>query len=257
MSRYGIELRNDRNFVVADSENLNFVLRSAGRINNGQFFEGNYQNPVSWAYMDLSGFNCPLIFIKSQNADQRVAIVPGAADFQGEKSPLYKYFIVAKWWNKNVGDLQYYIFDRWVPPERSDYGIQMFDGGGNITFDSGWNFLKLRNVLWLDPGYPNHAGSEQGENWTNIGNAGPGNLALSMPLPRAWDFYGGGAGGGYRLYECFHLDGVNNVFISLVAYGVYLDMPPPTGWAHAGTRSQVMIADVSGLPVTLNPVPIY
>jgi hypothetical protein len=143
MSRYGIELRNDHNYVVADSENQNFVLRSAGRIHNNGFSEGNFQNPISWAFMDLSGFNCPLIFIKSVNADQRVAVLPGAEDFQAEKSPVYRHFTVAKWWNKNVGDLQYYIFDRWLPSERSIYGIQMFDAGGRITFDSGWNFFKI------------------------------------------------------------------------------------------------------------------
>ncbi|EEM1821273.1 hypothetical protein GKA92_24580 [Salmonella enterica subsp. enterica] len=250
MSRYGIELRNDRNFVVADPDNLNFVLRSAGRINNSEFSEGNAQNPVSWVFMDLSGFSCPLIFIKSSNAEQRVATVPGCADFLPSGYALQKYFIVAKWWNKNVGDLQYYVYDRWIPPGRSKYGIQMFDQGGNITFDSGWDFLKLRRVLWMDPGYPNHQNDASGSEWTNIGSAGPGNLALSMPVPRAYDSRG------FRLYECFHLDAANNVFVSLVGYGVYLWGGPNPGWAH-NMRSQVMVADVSGQPVTLNPVPIY
>ncbi|MFP1463026.1 hypothetical protein ACLB1E_22235 [Escherichia coli] len=92
-----------------------------------------------------------------------------------------------KWWNINIGTVQYYIFDKWIPPERSSYGMQLFDGSGGIIFDSGWYFLKLRDVKWLEPQYPNHSGHESGSNWSNVGHVSDdvNNTALSMPLGRA------------------------------------------------------------------------
>ena len=255
---YGVELINDHNYVVANSSDVNYVFRSSGTISDSDFFNHLGSSDASFCSMDVSEFNCPLIFFKSVDSNQRLSTVPGSGLTAGMLTPpgyaLDKTIDVYKWWNLSIGTVQYYIFDKWIPPERSTYGMQIFDSGGGIIFDSGWRFLKLKKVIWLDPQYPNHSNQEGGSNWTNIGSVGDGDLAIAMPTPRFWDYYGLGTGSGQRLSECVHLDQDNNVLISLVVFGNYLDSPPATGWASINARSQVMIADVSGLPTSYNPV---
>lgn len=249
---YGIEVCNNQDFVIANANDVNFVLRSSGQITNGQFVsQGEYFSRI---FMDLSFFNCPLIFFKPITAEQRVSCIPGENDFLSAGSTTRKQATVLKWKNKDIGSLQYYIFDRWTPAERSEYGMQILDVNENVIFDSGWHFMMVRAVKWLDPGYPNHAGDPNGANWTNLGAVGAGNIALSMPNPRGW-IYMGWSGFGVMLYECIHLAGSDNqVVVSLVPRGEYLDMAPSSGWAHANTRSQIMAVDVSRLPTSYSPV---
>lgn len=256
---YGIELVNDYGYQVATMNDVNYVLRSAGQITNSQFKSVSSSSYVGISMM-VGAMNAPLVFFRSMNADARLTQKPGTnllyPDFApaGFKTTTANVSIdVYKWWNKNIGTVQYYIFDRWIPSERSSYGMQIFDQSGGIIFDSGWKFLKLRKVIWLDPGYPNHANHTSGANWTNIGSAGSGTLAVCMPHPRPYIIPTGVFG--YMTYECIHLDANNNVFCSLIPTGEYLDMAPQQGWVGS-MRSQVMIADVDGLPTTYNPVTI-
>lgn len=253
MADYGVELTNNKNFVIANSNDVNYILRSSGQINNSQFVSmGSY---FSRLYMDVSSFNCPIVFFRPLNANQRISCIPGVNDFQTPGSVTRKKTTVLKWANKNVGSVQYYIFDRWIPPERSKYGMQIFDKQGGIIFDSGWNFMMVRAVKWMDPGYPNHNTNDpDGGNWTNLGALGAGTIAVSLPNPRGW-IYAGWSTFGVMLYECVHLTGTDNqAIVSLVPRGEYLDMAPSGGWTHANTRSQMMAVDVSGLPTTYNPV---
>ncbi|MBV4366305.1 hypothetical protein [Erwinia phyllosphaerae] len=256
MAEYGVQLINDKNYVIANASDVNYILRSSGQINNSQFptNTGGYYSRV---YMDLSAFNNPIIFFRPMTAEQRVACIPGINDFQTAGSVTQKRATVLKWPNKDIGTLQYYIFDRWIPPERSEYGMQIFDATGGIIFDTGWNFMIVRAVKWLDPGYPNHDTTDpDGGNWTNLGALGSGNLAVSLPNPRGW-IYTGWSTFGVMLYECVHLTGSDNqAVVSLVPRGEYLDMVPAGGWAHENTRSQMMIVDVSQSPVSYNPVRI-
>lgn len=252
---YGIELSNNQDYVIANANDVNYVLRSSGQLQNGQFVnQGDY---FSRLFMDLSAFNCPLIFFKPMRPEQRVSCIPGSNYFLTPGNVTQKQATILKWANKDVGSLQYYIFDRWVPPERSEYGMQIFDANESIIFDTGWSFMMVRAVKWLDPGYPNHESSDpDGGNWTNLGPAGQGNIAISLPNPRGW-IYTGWSTFGVMLYECVHLTGVDNqMIVSLVPRGDYLDMAPSQGWAHANTRSQLMAADVSRLPLSYNPVVI-
>lgn len=259
MSNYGVELVNQYGYQIANMNDVNYVFRSSGQIANWQF--GNHGDAYTGLSMITSGMNCPLVFFKPMAANQRITQRPGcnllypdiigAGAYIGED---LKSIDVYKWWNIDMGTVQYYIFDRWVPPERSRYGIQIFDPSGAIIFDSGWKFLKLRQVTWLDPGYPNHAGNGNGANWTQVGSAGWGNLAVSMPHPRAYIIPTGSFG--TMCGECVHLDGANNIFVSLLPTGNFLDMAPPQGWVDNVMRTQVMIADVDGLPTTYNPVEI-
>ena len=160
-----------------------------------------------------------------------------------------KMFKIMKWGNKDIGSVQYYIFDRWIPPERSSYGIQISDAAGGLIFDSGWMFMKIRNVIWMDPGYPNHTGDdpEVGTNWTVVGSAGAGNLAMAMPNPgvdttelewRRLD--------DVRVLSLFGRRQQDNSFIG--SSRGYLWTPPDGGWANPNTRSQIMVIDVDGLP---------
>ncbi|MEG5552117.1 hypothetical protein UXO11_21285 [Enterobacter wuhouensis] len=250
MADYGMQLFNDAGKVIASTGQLNFSLRSSGQITNDQF------NPKGENYfcnlvLDTSGMNSPIVFLKPTNADSRVSMLPGSgADFQGGK--LSKMWVITKWWNKTVQPIQYYIFDRWIPPATDSYGIRMWDQNKSLTFDSNWYHLLLKKVIWLDPGFPNHAGSGSGSNWTNIGAAGTGNLAVSMPIARQYGY------GWFCLTECFHLAGANNeVFVSVVPRGQMLWSGWGSEYLNRNTKSQVMIADVSRLPTSYNPVKVY
>ncbi|MBE5251715.1 hypothetical protein [Mixta mediterraneensis] len=255
MAEYGIELSNNKDYVIANANDVNYVLRASGQISNGQF--SNAGEYYSRLYLDISSFNCPIVFFRPLSADQRISCIPGINDFLVPGSVTQKKATVLKWKNKDIGSLQYYIFDRWVPPERSDYGIQIFDENESIIFDSGWNFMMVRTVKWLDPGYPNHDTTDpDGGNWTNLGALGAGNIAISLPNPRGW-IYTGWSTFGVMLYECVHLTGSDNqAVVSLVPRGDYLDMAPTGGWAHANTRSQMMAVDVSRLPASYSPVTV-
>ncbi len=252
MADYGVQLINDKNYVVANASDVNYVLRSSGQINNSQF-PTSASTYYSHMYMDISGFNNPIIFFKPMTSDQRVSCITGVNDFQVPGSQTMKRSTVLKWAGKNIGSLQYYVFDRWTPPDRSSYGMQIFDASGKIIFDSGWNFMMIKSVVWMDPGYPNHNTTDpDGGNWTNLGALGPGNFAVSLPNPRGWIYTGWGTFG-VMLYECAHLTGTDNqVIVSLVPRGEYLDMAPTGGWVHTNTRSQMMAVDVSNLPINYN-----
>ncbi|CAI1599634.1 hypothetical protein RGJ22_003036 [Serratia marcescens] len=254
---YGVELFNNRNYVVANANDVNYTLRSAGQIHNWQFNPPNVLSVSAFCGVDLSPYNSPIMFFKPMWNDQRIGCMTGdERDWHAyHLGPTKKMFKVMKWGNKDIGSIQYYIFDRWAPPERSSHGMQLFDSSGNIIFDSGWNFMKIRNVMWLDPGYPNHGhgdpnggNPENEQNWTMIGAAGPGNLAMAMPNPRGW-VTTNWRGEGWMMYECFHFsDWDNKITISLIPRGEYLWTPPNAGWANPNTRSQVMIIDVDGFP---------
>lgn len=259
MSEYGVELVNQYGYKVATMEDVNYVLRSSGQISNGQF--ASHPNTYNAISMMVGGMNAPLVFFKPMAANQRITQRPGLnmlyPDFMGANTQIdesWKSIDIYKWWNINIGTIQYYIFDRWIPPERSKYGCQIFDPSGAIIFDSGWKFLKLRKVIWLNPGFPNHAGNNNGANWTNIGSAGAGNLAVAMPHPRSYIIPTGVFG--FMTAECVHLDASNNVFVSLIPTGEFMDMAPSAGWVDNVMRTQVMIADVAGLPTSYNPVKI-
>lgn len=258
---YGIQLFNKYGYNVATVNDINFSLRSSGQIHNWQFGGGD---PISIASMDFQGFNSPIVFLRPMWADQRVGTMVGdqfefntkpILEQQGYKTQMK--FKIMKWWNKDIGSIQYYVFDRWIPPERSSYGMQLFDGGGSIVFDSGWHFMNLRSVIWLDPGYPNHSTSDpEGGNWSVVGSAGAGELAMAMPIPRGWVQPDWGGQGTY-LSECFHFsDWDNKITISLVPRSVYLWQAPRAGWGNENSRSQIMVANVEGIPKNYNEVRI-
>ncbi|WP_332834569.1 hypothetical protein [Escherichia coli] len=258
MSGYGIQLINDYGLTVADAEDVNYVLRSAGQFSNGHFISGG--NTTSAISLITTGMNSPLLFLKMNTNNSRLTQKTGvnklSPDFVNPGTYISVTSIdVFKWWNINIGTVQYYIFDKWIPPERSSYGMQLFDGSGGIIFDSGWYFLKLRDVKWLEPKYPNHSGHESGSNWSNVGHVSDdvNNTALSMPLGRGW--IESSLQGGYYYNECCHLDGNGNLYISIIPTGVYLDISPTGGWVGS-MKTQVMVADVSGLPTNYNPVEI-
>lgn len=243
---YGVELINNYGYQIATMNDVNYVLRSAGQIYDRQFYGHGRQGAICFLNMVLAGFNAPLVFFRPVTAEARISQTPELRN----NVPCLN---VKKWWNKSVGALQYFIFDRWIPPERSTYGMQIFDAAGSIIFDSGWRFLKLKKVIWLNPGFPNHAGAMSGSNWTNIGNAGPGALAVSMPLARGYIYRASVFG--YYCTECVHLDARNNVYCSLIQAGEFLDQT--VGFGFTGKmKSQVMVADITGLPTTYNPVPV-
>ncbi|WP_392738367.1 hypothetical protein AB3M75_07455 [Serratia ureilytica] len=252
-SRYGIQLINDKNYVVANTDDVNYTLRAAGQIHNASFAPPFAGSLASSCAINLDDCFAPIVFFKPMNADQRICCMPGDdRDWISSQIPTKKWNRILKWANKNVGAIQYYVFDRWIPPERSAYGLQISNAQGGIIFDSGWNFMKVNSVLWLDPGYPNkNINDPEGGNWTVVGSAGSGNLAMAMPNPRGYIVDGTSWSGsnGYMLYECFHFsDWDNKITVSLVPRGEYLWTAPKSGWANPNTRSQIMVIDVDGLP---------
>lgn len=245
MSDFGLQLINDYNLTVASMDDVNYTLRRSGTITNSEFSSGGPNVPSSM-FIDVEGMNCPIVFFKSTSSSQRISQIPSYNPGTNRQQ-----INIYKWWNLNIGTMQYYIFDRWIPPERSDFGIQIFDGSGSIIFDGGWKFLKLRDVIWLDPGYPNHQSHGSGANWSNVGNVGTGDLSVAMPICRKY-VYMGGSTFGNLMGECVHMTPSGDVFCSVVDLGQFLDAPIGEGFV-GGMRSQVMIADVSNLPTSYNP----
>lgn len=251
MSAYGVQLFNNYNLTVATADDVNYTLVSSGQVSDWEF---RAAGRVRSLLIDVNGLNAPLLFLQMGNADARLCQKPAWSTSETAGSGRYigeKFIELFKWHNKNIGTVQYYLFDRWIPPERSTYGLQIFDGGGSIIFDGGWNFLKLRDVIWMNPGFPNHASNINGANWTQVGNVGnANNIALSMPWAREWIVSDGIYS--YRTNECCHYDGSGNLFSSILLTGEYLDLFPQNGWIHQ-MKSQIMVADVTGLPTSYNP----
>ncbi|MFP1495604.1 hypothetical protein ACLB1Q_01980 [Escherichia coli] len=69
MSGYGIQLINDYGLTVADAEDVNYVLRSAGQFSNGHFISGG--NTTS-AISLITGMNSPLLFLKMNTNNSRL-----------------------------------------------------------------------------------------------------------------------------------------------------------------------------------------
>lgn len=256
---YGIQLFNNYGHNVATVNDVNFTLRASGQIHNSQFAPPFATSAASMCAIDLSGFNCPIVFFRPMSADQRIACVAGdERDWTPEGWPVKMMNKIMKWNNKDIGTIQYYVFDRWIPPERSSYGLQLFNEAGSIIFDSGWHFMNIQKVLWLDPGYPSHSASDpEGANWAVVGSAGVGNYAMAMPVPRGWVVNNWTGQGAYHLYECYHFSDIDNkITISLVPRGEYLWTPPSDGWANPRSRSQVMVVKVDGMPTNYNERPI-
>lgn len=251
MADYGMELRNDSGKVIASSSQLNFNLRSSGIITNNQFPSG--ENYFCGVVLDTSGMNTPLVFLKPLDNNSRVSMLPGTGDdLLPQNWTQKKCWVITKWWNKTISPIRYYIFDRWSPPATDRYGIRMWDTSGSPTFDSNWYHLLLKRVIWLDPGFPNHSGHADGDTWTNIGALGAGNLAISMPLARFFGYRN------YCLSECFHLAGADNqLYISVVPRGEVTWFEYKNQYLNRNMKSQVMVADVSRLPVNYNPVNVY
>lgn len=260
MAEYGVELINDKNYVVQNASDVNFALRASGTLKNADFKHsiddgvGFFSPGGKFAVLDVSSFNCPIVFLRPLNSASRVATVPitNSSDFLLPGNALKKHIAVYAW-KQTLSDIEYFIFDRWTPGERSSYGMQVFNASGGIIFDSGWNFLTLKSVIWMNAGYPNHAGDSSGTNYTVIGSVPATKLAVAMPYSRFYTVAGMASGG--VLVECFHIAG-NNITISLVPRGAYFWTPPNDGFFQYGMKSQVMCAEVSKMPQNYNPVKI-
>lgn len=256
MANFGANIYNTKGYKIAGvGVDLPFTLRASGQITDDNFtnFETGVINPggdlramISVARPDTSGFNTPIIFFKPANSTSRV----GVTTLGGVRDRTYKdHWLIFKWSNLSITGLQYYIFDRWNNPATGDYGLRIRDENNVITFDSNWPLMNLKDVIWMESGFPNWGTISGESDVTNISTSATGDLAVSIPNPRTY------ASRDYVYFtETAWVNG-NNVQVSVVPFRVNaIGVGNQNNTYLRNTRTQIMIADVSSLPKNYNPV---
>ncbi|GAA0690895.1 hypothetical protein ISN75_00975 [Dyella marensis] len=138
MSEAGLQIFNaDGQTVTVDSTYRNFALRTKGVATTTQA-----SGFSSYVDFQLSGLTIPMIATKSTiTSAARVANVGNGN------------FIFRIYANSDPGaQIPYYIFD--VPtPSDSRFGLNVFDGAGNLTFDAtGGKYLRVVDFIQWDAG---------------------------------------------------------------------------------------------------------
>ncbi|WP_241624625.1 hypothetical protein [Rosenbergiella epipactidis] len=256
MANYGANIYNSKGYKIAGiGVDIPFTLRSSGQITDANFtnFDSGVVNPggdvrgtISVARPATEGFNSPIIFFRPINSTSRV----GVTSLGGIQDRSHKdHWLIFKWSNLSITGLQYYIFDRWNNPTTGDYGMRIRDEKNTVTFDSNWPLMDLRDVIWMETGFPNWGTISGESNVTNISTKATGDLALSIPNPRTY------ASTSYVYYtETGWVNG-SNVQVSVVPFRISSGgVGNQNNTYLRSSRTQVMIANVAHLPKTYNPI---
>ncbi|KGP03451.1 hypothetical protein JT27_02155 [Alcaligenes faecalis] len=221
-----------------------YTLRKSGYIYNYQFQQhaSNVLTPVFSHTMNIGAMNAPLIFFRVQGANSRVAAL--------QTSP--NVIVFYKWWNLPItSPIEYFIFDDWLPPERSVAGLQMWRETApyDLVFDSSWNLLKIEEKLVVSAGQPSVTSGDSSTYLYLPTNRSPGSFCVGVAAPRAATFGTSNNEDGTVFTECLWCEG-NSVGVSWV---------PVEGTAGLGgsyftgiiskKSNNILVADASWLPV--------
>lgn len=141
----GLEVLNSFNTLQVSNMERPFTLRKSGWLTNDSFnfVWGGIQDDNSFTPKIYVGkLNSPLIFFRSVEAGSRVT--PLLIRRSGDTELVFK-----KWWNIPLKNpVAYYIFDNWLPPERTTAGLQLYreTPPHDLVFDSSWHLMDIKSV---------------------------------------------------------------------------------------------------------------
>lgn len=253
MNNYGFNLINDKGYSLVDEKFSNFVFKCSGVIKNSDM--KIIDDSTKACQLDISFLNFPLVFFRPITNSSRITTFTSLGSMEVEGQRRGRFLQVNAWSNLNISDIEYFVYDIYKPEVSTKYGLQVYNQENEIIFDSNWKFLKLYGVHWIDPNFPNVNNGEL--DWTSIGTYNKGNkIAISLPYAREMVIDIDGAGQ-WVLSDSFWLNPeTNEVRISLVPRGQLFWPGLWNGYMQYKMTTQVMIANIEGLPSNHNPLEI-
>jgi hypothetical protein len=153
---YGLEIYDANGKLVASSDQMSWVLRKTGTATTvATTIGGGGNSTPSMAVIDLAGLGY-------QNAIVAIACAQTMCFIATNTSGQMIYGC-----DGGVGtSFNYYIFDSsgTIPP--ANFGIEMYDANGNITFSSNQRMMKPLDVMYHDPAPSGPGGGLVGPNTT-------------------------------------------------------------------------------------------
>lgn len=253
MSEYGLELTNNYGKALVNSKYKNFIFRSSGTLTNSDFSSDTSRSKACRLVIDQ--MNNPIIFLIPKTNYSRVTVWNKLQYIRGNSLSMSRVFQLTTWFNLTVDEIQYYVFDQYVPKDAGEYGFKLLSESSDVIFDSNWSFLKILNVHWLDSGFPTYSNGES--NWLSIGSFNAGKkIAAAMPYARNYIIQTG-LESDFVFAEGFWLNpSTNEIRVSLMPIGELLWPGNWGGYIQKSMRSQIMICDIEGLPTSFNSLPI-
>lgn len=196
---YGLRVYSDSGFLQLDQDYKNYSLHQAGTVvsTNKTEYNGNYGNYTGYGYWSVSFpalDHTPLVFVKMNNTTHMIGATPTKNSLSGR---------ILSSTGRNASSasgitVSYAIFRRDPVLSTDSYGLRLYNGSGQLTFDSGKKPLRVASVLNFHPllGTSTHTKtlsypSSLGMVWMQI----TGRLLLFKEIDSAY-------GGGYS-YEMF------------------------------------------------------
>lgn len=132
----GLEVINDFNTIIIDSNYSNFMLSQTGVVTTtAQQVSGGlivYRGNIT-----TSATN-PQVFFRNTNG-AFVAIL------QATYGAISSFTVQSS----SPGTFTYHLFGTNIPPVSTNFGLQVFKEDGSLAFDSGSNFLKFETVIQM------------------------------------------------------------------------------------------------------------
>lgn len=132
----GLEVINDFNTIIIDSNYSNFMLSQTGVVTTtAQEAVGGFI--VYRGNITTSATN-PQVFFRNTNG---VFVAILQATYGATSS-----FTVQ---SSSPGTFTYHLFGTNIPPVSTNFGLQVFKEDGSLAFDSGSNFLRYETVIQM------------------------------------------------------------------------------------------------------------
>lgn len=149
--------------------------------------------------------------------------------------------------NVNGANINWYKFDKVTPPPSSGYGMNLYDGSGNVTYTASQNMMRVKQILsWGTSSTVNTQPPDQ--------NASSGGRAIAAIQGNTMESgygtgpgfgeFGGWNGNWYLDIVRFESDGSMTTGLQF-NYSITSDPRLGPDWVNYGQRS-VMIVDVTG-----------
>lgn len=171
--------KNDGGKVQIRDDAIAYTLVSKGTLSDSMFSnEDTGMGIISSCEVDIYNAVAPVIAFRSNSDNTRVA---GRTMWSSEKGRFVVVF--NKWYNLSAQGVEYFIFDS-VRQSGGNYGIQMMDENGGITFDSSWKLMDIIQVISLPP-RSHDVQSIVSNGLTFDTSHEPGSFAVCIAAPRA------------------------------------------------------------------------
>lgn len=242
--------------VTIDGSYRNFHLRKSGVLYEKDF-ETYAPAASKVAKVKAEDMNSPIIVVHPRGYDYNNKVCT---------IPYYGGFLFYVWHNFTVSDgIEYYIFDDWKPPLRSNAGLKMWNDAGEMVYHSDWIRLKLLGFHTLDANISPDGDSDLKIDISRYYRYAD-KLGVMIPYSRKGTisgFSGGGhwAGGGghdtsfvYEISECFYFRDKNTLQYAVMSLGGSDGWwEPGIGWMTPMEDSYIFMVDLDGVPTDYEP----